>query len=383
MIYLDNAATSGRKPEEVYLACDHALRECSGNPGRSGHAASLAAGQIVEEARRMCAAFFHAEKASEISFTNNTTTALNTAILGVVRPGQHIITSSLEHNSVSRPLEYLRSLGSDVTILPASVDTGIDPEDVRRAIRPDTALVVLTHISNVTGTVNDIRAAGMICREKGIPFLVDAAQSAGARPIDVREDYIDLLAFPGHKGLLGPQGTGGLYIREGITVNPLTRGGTGSFSELPEQPERLPDRFESGTLNVPGLAGLAAGIRFLRAAGCEEIEARESSLRERLYAGLSEIPGVKIYAPGPGRPAGCVLSFTIRGIDPSEISAILDSSFDIAVRAGLHCAPYAHRMLGTIGSGGTVRVSPNHFSTPEEIDSFLDAVRQIAEAARR
>ena len=377
MIYLDNAATSGKKPESVYRAVDHALRECSGNPGRSGHAVSLAAGKIVSDARLQCARFFGAADPSEISFGSNTTSALNTAIYGIVRPGMHIITSSLEHNSVARPLEHLRTLGCDISILPASVDTGVDPDAVRGALRRDTGLIVMTHISNVTGTVNDIAAIGCIAREAGIPFLVDAAQSAGTRSIDVQRDHIDMLAFPGHKSLLGPQGTGGLYVRSGLPVAPLTRGGTGSFSELPEQPERMPDRLESGTLNVPGLAGLAEGIRFIQETGIEEIGKKEHALRTCIYEGLSEIPGVKLYAPSAGHAAGCVLSFTLEGMESSEVAAILDSAFGIAVRSGLHCAPYTHRMLGTIASGGTVRVSPGYFNEPAEAEAFVDAIRPM------
>lgn len=377
MIYLDNAATSGRKPESVYTAMDDAIRNCSGNPGRSGHAVSLAAGRIVEDTRLCCKELLGAEDASEISFAVNTTAALNTAIYGIVKPGDHVITSSLEHNSVSRPFEHLKTLGAELTIIDASVNDGVDPDAVSKAIRRETSLVAMTHVSNVTGTVNDIRSVGAVCREAGIPFLVDAAQSLGTRPVNVIADNIDMLAFPGHKGLLGPQGTGGLYVRKGLEIQPLTRGGTGSFSESLEQPRRMPDRLESGTLNVPGLAGLAAGVRFILETGLEEIRKREDELRSRLYSGLAEIPGIRMYSPEPGHDAGGVLSFTMDGIDSSEIAMILDSGFGIAVRSGLHCAPYAHRMLGTLEHGGTVRVSPNWFTEDAEIEAFIEAVREI------
>lgn len=379
MIYLDNAATSGRKPESVYRAVDRALRECSGNPGRSGHAVSLAAGKIVSDARLQCARLLGAAAPSEISFGPNTTTALNTAIYGIAREGMHIITSALEHNSVSRPLEHLRKCGHTVTVLPASVDTGVDPDDVRRAIRKETGLIVMTHISNVTGTVNEIAAIGSIAREAGIPFLVDAAQSAGARSIDVQRDGIDMLAFPGHKSLLGPQGTGGLYVRTGLLPEPLTRGGTGSFSEFPEQPTRMPDRLESGTLNVPGLAGLAEGIHFILDTGVTEIHKNEDRLRTFLYEGLSAIPGIRLYTPSAGHDAGSVLSFTVSGMESAEVAMILDAAFDIAVRSGLHCAPYAHSMLGTIGSGGTVRVSPGYFNEMSDAEAFVEAIRTIVQ----
>ena len=237
----------------------------------------------------------------------------------------------------------------------------------------------MTHISNVTGTVNDISSVGFIAREAGIPFLVDAAQSAGAREINVQADHIDMLAFPGHKSLLGPQGTGGLYIRAGLPVEPLKRGGTGSFSEMLEQPERMPDRFESGTLNVPGIAGLGEGIRFIRETGRDVIGKKETDLRTRLFEGLSAIPGVKLYSPAAGCDAGSVLSFTMDNIESAEAAAVLDTAFGIAVRSGLHCAPYAHRLLGTIGTGGTIRVSPNYFNEEEEIDAFLEAIYTMAQ----
>lgn len=379
MIYLDYAATSGRKPESVYTAMDHAVRNCSGNPGRSGHAVSLAAGRIVEDARVRCAQLLHADDASEISFTANTTVGLNTAIYGIARPGSHIVTSCLEHNSVSRPLEHLRSLGSEVTILDASIDTGVDPQDVRKAIKDNTSLVVITHISNVTGTVNDIRSIGALCREAGVSFLVDAAQSIGTRSIDVNRDNIDMLAFPGHKGLLGPQGTGGLYVRKGIDIEPLTRGGTGSFSESLEQPLRMPDRLESGTVNTPGLAGLAQAVSFILETGEDNIMAREADFHSMIYEGLSDIPGITLYTPGPGHDTGGVLSFTLPETEPSEIAMMLDTGFDIAVRSGLHCAPYAHRRLGTIGSGGTVRVSTGWFTSDDEVNSFIEAIYTISE----
>ena len=295
MIYLDYAATSGRKPEAVYTAADDALRNASGNPGRSGHSLSLAAGKLVAETRALCSRFFHAESAESICFCSNATDALNLAIQGTLQRGGHVITSSLEHNSVARPLEHLKEQGVEVTKLNTSIETGVNPDDVAAAIKDNTRLVVISHISNVTGTISNIGAIGKVCREKGVLFLVDGAQSAGARKIDVQEMCIDMLAFPGHKCLYGPQGTGGLYIRPGVKLNALKQGGTGSQSELLHQPEDLPDKFESGTLNVPGIAGLGAGIRFLMEEGQEKIEAREAELTGMLIEGLRSIPGVKIH----------------------------------------------------------------------------------------
>ena len=383
MIYLDNAATSYRKPESVYREADRALRTCSGNPGRSGHKVSLEAEGIVQGCRRNLQQLFHVGNADELSFGQNATMALNEAIYGIAEPGMHIITSTLEHNSVSRPLENLRmTMGAEVTVLPASLDDGIDPDDLRKALRKNTGLVVINHVSNVTGTVNDIGAAGRICREAGVPFLADVSQSAGKMPVDVAEMQIDMLACPGHKGLLGPQGTGVLYVRKGILLRPLLQGGTGSHSEMAVQPLDRPDRYESGTLNVPGIAGLSAGVRYLLDKGIPEVEKRERDLTERLLAGLSALPGMTVYAPKPGKNRGSVFSVRLEGCEPQDISMILDSSFDIAVRAGLHCAPWAHRMLGTLDKGGTLRFSPDMFNTEEEIDACIDAMGQIAEEMR-
>lgn len=378
MIYLDNAATSGKKPDEVYEAVLDALKNASGNPGRSGHQVSLRAGHIVNEARLKCARLIGAEEAERIVFGGNATDALNTAIMGIASGCRHIITSSMEHNSVARPLEYLRKRGVKISKIRTSVDFGTDPDEIRRAITKDTGLVVINHVSNVTGTVNDIEAIGKVCREKGIPFLVDASQSIGALPIDVRAMNIDMLAFPGHKSIMGPQGTGALYIRKGIEISPLKRGGTGSRSELLDQPEDMPDRFESGTLNVPGIAGLCAGIDFINSVGIGNIEEKERKLTEMLIEGLEMIDKVKVFAPAAGLKRGSVMSMTLEGMDPQDVGMILDEAFDIAVRAGLHCAPDAHSSIGTLESGGTVRISPGYFTSEEEIASCVDAVRNIA-----
>ena len=378
MIYLDNAATSYRKPETVYRAVEKALREYSGNPGRSGHRLSLEAGALVEEARRLLQQLLHADSPSEISFAWNATMALNEAIFGLAKPGMHIITSSLEHNSVSRPLEYLKQeMGAQITVLPASVEDGVSPDLLRAALRSDTGLVVISHISNVTGTINDLSALGAVCRQARVPFLVDASQSAGKYPVDVNEMGIDLLACPGHKGLLGPQGTGVLYVRSGILLRPLMHGGTGSHSENLLQPEQTPDRYESGTLNVPGIAGLAAGVRYIMEMGIDEIRQRECTLTKQLYDGLSSLPGVRMYAPEAEEKRGAVLSIRLEAYPPQEAAMILDSAFDIAVRSGLHCAPYAHRALGTLDQGGTIRFSPDLFNTSTEIDACISAVEQI------
>lgn len=386
MIYLDNAATTCHKPDSVYAAVQDALMNASGNPGRSGHKLSLRAGNIVSDTRMALARMFHAESAADFAFCMNATDALNLAIMGVMLKGRdsfsgcHVITSSLEHNSVARPVEYLREKGADITIIDADIDTGVDPEELRNAIQDNTCLVVINHISNVTGTVSDIASIGRICREKGVPFLVDASQSAGFLRIDVQDMNIDLLAFPGHKSLMGPQGTGALYIRPGLVLEPLKRGGTGSYSQMLAQPDSVPDRYESGTVNVPGIAGLGAGVRYILDEGIGAIHEKETRLTEKLVTELAEIDGVTVYAPSPGHERGSVMSFTIDGIDPQDVAIILDEEFDIAVRSGLHCAPYAHRMLGTLETGGTVRVSPGYDNTEEDIAAFIEAIRAIAQS---
>lgn len=377
MIYLDYAATSGKKPESVYEAADSALRNASGNPGRSGHRVSLEAGRIVMNARMLCSRLFHGEAAETIVFCSNCTDALNLAIYGVLKKGDHVITSHMEHNSVARPLEHLKDSGVEVTKLSGSVETGVSAQAVEEAIKENTKLVIMTHISNVTGTVNDIAAIGKVCRKHNVLFLVDAAQSAGARKIDVREMCIDLLAFPGHKCLYGPQGTGGLYIRPGVDLRTLKQGGTGSRSELLHQPEEMPDKYESGTLNVPGIAGLAAGIEFILKEGIDRIQAHDKHLTDMLVKNLAEIPGVNIIGPRGDR--GPVVSVTIDGYESQDVAIILDQVFDIGVRAGLHCAPDAHQNAGTLDMGGTVRISPGYFTTEEEIRKCVESIRIISE----
>jgi cysteine desulfurase family protein len=378
MIYLDNAATSWPKPEEVYQAADEALRR-GGNPGRSGHKLSISAGRMVEESRMLLAKLFAIPNPESIAFTLNTTDALNLAIKGMIKKDDHVITSSMEHNSVARPLEALKSSGVEMSKVASSPISGVDIREVKAAIKGNTRLMVFSHVSNVTGTINPVAEIGQLCHEYGIIFLVDAAQSAGVIPIDVMRMNIDLLAFPGHKSLLGPVGTGGLYVREGLSLKPLREGGTGSFSELLSQPEKIPDRYESGTLNTSGIAGLAAGVRFLLEQGVETLQEKEAALTNRLLKGISQIPGITVFGPPPGKLRTGVVSLVIDGMEPAQTAIILDNIFDIAVRAGLHCAPDAHRTLGTIGTGGTVRFSIGAFNTEKEIDLCLVALRSIAQ----
>ena len=383
MIYLDNAATSWPKPESVYKVADQVFREEAGNPGRSGHALSLVARRRIEETRLLLAKLFNVSKPERIIFTMNTTDALNLAIKGLAlkeisADGFHVITTSMEHNSVTRPLEALRRYGIEYTKAPVCPANGVNTDDIKNAIRKNTKLVVCTHVSNVSGTVNPIAGIGTICKNSNIPFLVDVAQSAGTMPIDVQAMGIDLLAFPGHKGLFGPQGTGGLYIGEGIDLLPLREGGTGSHSEDYGQPAELPDRYESGTMNTAGIAALGEGTRFIMSQGLETIEAREAELANRFINGICELPGLKYYGPPAGMLRKGIISINSDKLSPMELAVILENSFDIAVRPGLHCSPDAHETLGTLHSGGTLRIGIGYLNTEEDIDKCIEALSAIS-----
>ncbi|HIJ97358.1 MAG TPA: aminotransferase class V-fold PLP-dependent enzyme [Desulfuromonadales bacterium] len=374
-LYLDNAATSYPKPEQVYQAVLHAMREVGASPGRGGYRRSLEASRIVFQAREALATLFSIPDSARIIFTHNATGALNLALRGVLKTGDHVITTSMEHNSVVRPLQALSQSGVAVTVVVAGSDGIIDPDDIRHELRPETRMIAVSHISNVCGAVQPLEQIAVVAREAGALFLVDAAQSAGYRSIDVGCIGIDLLAAPGHKGLLGPSGTGFLYAAPNVTLTPLMQGGTGSHSTLDTQPLTMPEGFEAGTLNLPGIAGLKAGVDFILERGIDAISRHEQALTQQAEALLNEIPELTIYGPRDPSQRGAVLSFTVAGIDPSILAAGLDHDFDIAVRAGLHCSPQAHRTLGTL-PGGTVRISPGWSTTCEEIAFFSDAVVQ-------
>lgn len=374
-IYLDNAATSFPKPEQVYQAVNHALREVGASPGRGGHRRSLEAGRIMFLAREAVARLFSIPDSSRIIFTHSATGALNLALHGTLLAGDHVITTSMEHNSLLRPLHALRREGVEITVVPAGPDGIVDPEQIRRAVRPATRMLAVGHVSNVCGSIQPIAEIAAICRAAGALFLVDAAQSAGYINLDVVSTGIDLLAAPGHKGLLGPPGTGLLYVAPGVALRPTIEGGTGTSSTSEEQPLTMPDGFEAGTHNLPGIAGLKAGVEFILERGIDAIYRHEQSLIIEAEQLLSRIPGVTVYGPkDPGLRAS-VLSFNLAGIDASLLAAQLDHDFDIAVRAGLHCAPQAHRTLGTLPEG-TLRISPGWSSTREEIAFFSEAVIQ-------
>ncbi|WP_305041083.1 aminotransferase class V-fold PLP-dependent enzyme [Geoalkalibacter sp.] len=376
-IYLDNAATSFPKPEEVHHAVSATLRNTGANPGRGGHHLALEAGRIVFEAREAAADIIGARDASRIAFTGNATEAINFGLLGLLRPGDRVVTSTMEHNAVTRPLRALQDLGVRVVKVAADGRGRIDPAEIRRACAEKTAMVVLSHCSNVTGTLQPIEEIGPWCRREGIVFFVDAAQSAGIFALDVADMGIDLLAAPGHKGLMGPQGTGFLYVREGLELRPLVYGGTGANSSSDLPPEQMPERLEAGTLNTPGLAGLTAGIRFLRREGLAAVRAHEAELLGELIAGLSAIPGIKLYGPRDPLFHGGALSLTLGDYDPAEIGFLLDREYGILARVGLHCAPDAHRTIGTFPRG-TVRLSPGYFNTLDEMRTVVGALSALA-----
>ncbi|WP_041969217.1 aminotransferase class V-fold PLP-dependent enzyme [Geobacter sp. OR-1] len=380
-IYLDNAATSFPKPEGVYKAVDEALREGAGSPGRGGHRGGISAARIVLEAREALAHLFGISDSSRLVFTHSATESLNLALLGLLKPGDHVITTAMEHNSMARPLHLASLQGVEVTWVQAGPDGFVPPRDIFAAIRPNTGLIAVTHCSNVTGTIQDVAAIGAAAQKAGIPLLVDAAQSAGSIPIDVSSMHIDMLAAPGHKGLMGPPGTGFLYIAEGIELKPLLVGGTGTSSASLYQPETLPERFESGTQNTPAIAGLLAGVEFVGSIGVDTIARHEAALVGQLIAGLLPIAGLKVYGPDAGRPRGSVVSFTMDGMDPSKVGFLLDNDHEIAVRTGLHCAPNAHKSIGTYPAG-TIRVSPGWFNTESEIAAFVEAIERIARRKR-
>ncbi len=399
-IYLDNAATSFPKPPQVIEAMNRFMTEVGANPGRAGHHKAIEADRIVENTRKGLATLFNIPDPSRIVFSMNVTEALNTVICGFLKEGDHVITTAMEHNSVLRPLRHLETKGMiGLSIAACDAKGRLDPETLPPLIQKNTALMVLNHASNVCGTIQDVHAVRQAIGD--VPLLLDAAQTAGCFPIDVEADGIDFLGFTGHKALLGPQGTGGLYIREGLTVHPLIRGGTGSVSEKEMQPDFLPDMLESGTRNNVGIAGLGAGVDFILKTGVETIREHEKDLTAALLSALYDVGGLTIYGPLSADRQTATLSLTFDSllppgarydyggcgavnlelmeeeIYPAEAGSILNSEYDILVRTGLHCAPIAHKTLKTFPEG-TVRISMGYFNTLEEVDITARAVRRIA-----
>jgi cysteine desulfurase / selenocysteine lyase len=382
MIYLDYAATSWPKPKEVLQAMSGYLEFAGGNPGRSGHRLSIAAARIIYDAREAVAELFHAPDPLRVIFTQNVTYALNLAICGLLKPGDRVVTSSMEHNSVMRPLRALERCGVQLTVVPCLADGSLDLAALRQALTPGTRLVVMTHASNVSGTIMPVDQVAALAHQAGALLLVDAAQTAGVIPIDQPALGIDLLAFTGHKGLFGPPGTGGLVLGEGVDpaeLQPLARGGTGSRSEFEEQPEMLPDKYESGTCNGVGLAGLGAGVRWVLGCGIEEIHAHERALTGLLVDGLANMPGVSLFGPCDPHKMTAVVSCRVEGKRVSEVGLQLDDEFGVLCRVGLHCAPSAHKTLGTFPEG-TIRLAPGARTSLDEIQQVVAAMQQIAKS---
>lgn len=379
-IYLDNAATSFPKAPGVSRAVAEVIDHLGTSPGRGSYRLALQAGRLLFDIRETVADFFGIADASRVVFTSGATEALNLALFGLLQPGDRVITSSMEHNAVLRPLHALQQRGIEVVRVPADASGLVAAHDIRAAATQGTKrtrMVALTHAANVTGTIQPIEELGPWCRAEGILLLVDAAQSAGLLPIDVEAQGIDLLAVPGHKNLLGPAGTGFLYVREGLQPRPLNFGGTGGDSSSPLPPEELPERLESGTLNLPGLAGLRAGLLYLQSRGLQAVRRHKAALLEQVLSGLKRLDGVRIYGPGEAACHAGVVSINLAGRDPAEIGYRLDADFGICVRTGLHCAPEAHRTIGSFPDG-TVRISPGLFNTSADIDTLLQALHLLA-----
>jgi len=376
-IYLDNAATSFPKPEAVYQAMDRFGRASLANPGRAGHKMALAAEHTLDDGRHRLNRFFNGTSPERWVFTLNCTDALNMAFKGVLQAGDHVITSDLEHNSVSRPLRAME-LDGFITLTRVKADgTGtLDPDAIKVAITPKTRMVAVGHASNVIGTVQPIAEIGQVVRERDVLFLVDAAQTAGVVPVDVQTLHIDLFALPGHKGLMGPTGTGALYVAPRVKINVWREGGTGGDSSNEVQPKEFPYFLEGGTPNVLGVAGLSTGIQWVESEGLQKIRTHEVGLTEWLWRQLDGIDGVQVYGHRDAARRVGTLSFRSETLAAPELGGILDQAFDIAIRPGLHCAPYIHRSLGTFPDG-TVRVSPGPFNTEADIDRLAGALREI------
>ncbi len=377
-LYLDNAATTHPKPESVYLAVMDALRS-GGSPGRGVHNQAIAADRLVFETREALAELFNADNSDRFIFTENATSAINLALFGLLQSGDCIVTTSMEHNAVVRPLKELQKRGVNIVKVSADPMTGIvERADLQEAcLQQKTRLLLVNHCSNVFGSIQPVSELGEWCQKHGIVFMLDGAQSAGSIPIDFKALQVDLFAAPGHKGLLGPQGTGFLYIGGGVELSPFVFGGTGADSQSPYQPKNLPERFESGTMNLPGLAGLYAALQFLQKRGVDEIRKHEVTLISKIVTGLKGMKSVNLYGTDNVMLRSNAISFNLVDRDPAEIGYFLDQQEQIRVRVGLHCAPDAHRTMGTFPAG-TVRVSPGLFNTEEEIDRFLQVMHVLA-----
>ncbi len=381
MIYLDQAATSYPKPPEVIEAVCEALQH-AGNSGRGAHHLSLAASRLIFEARYEIADFLGAEDPSCIAFTANATESLNLALFGVLNSGDHVITTELEHNSVLRPLYTLQERGVEVTILPANPQGLVDFSTLGVVVRPNTRVLVLTHASNVTGNMVDIEHVGEFCREHDLLFIVDGAQTAGFYAYDLRQSSIDILCFTGHKGLYGPQGVGGIYVKPGLALRPLKVGGSGIQTFSKTHPNQMPEALEAGTLNLPGIAGLMAGVRYLKNVGLDMVSNRECELTGYFHKAVSQVPGVKVYGEFGASTRCPIVALNLCSVDSSLVSQLLAEEYNIYTRSGGHCAPLMHGALGT-GELGAVRFSFSHMNSREELDAAVQALREIVLRAGR
>ncbi|MHB9053749.1 MAG: aminotransferase class V-fold PLP-dependent enzyme [Thermoleophilia bacterium] len=379
-IYLDNAASSCPKPPAVIEAVDRCLREWCANPGRGAHKTAVAAARVIYQTREKAARLLNVADSANIIFTQNATDSLNMAMRGLLSSGDHVVSSTVEHNAVVRPLRVLTGEGVEVTLVPSDSTGLVDAEAVLAAVRASTRLVVLTHASNITGAIQPIPELSIALRERGVPLLVDAAQSAGTIPMDMEAMPVSMLACTGHKSLMGPQGIGLLYISPEIELRSVRQGGTGTHSEQEQDSLARPDRYEAGTLNTPGIAGLGAGIDFLQSEGIENLRRHKEQLTKILYHGLSGIGPVTLYGPPPGATRGPLVAFNVGEMPSSEVAGILDSRYEIASRAGIHCAPGAHQAMGTL-ERGAVRLSIGPFNTREDMETTIGAVAEIASGA--
>lgn len=379
IIYLDNGATSYPKPEEVYQFMDYFYRNFGVNPGRSGYDLCLEAGEMVENTRRMLTEFFNGDDPNRLCFTYNSTDALNLAIFGLLEPGDHAITTTIEHNSVLRPLYHLSLEGVEVDYVPFNQQGLVEPDDIKKKIKKNTKVVVVNHASNVIGTVQPVKEIGRICREHGLTFVIDASQSAGKVPIDMKDMNIDVVCFTGHKSLLGPTGIGGLCVGENVNIKIRRAGGTGVRSAQRTHLEEYPYRLEYGTPNVLGIAGLHAGLKWIQEKGLENIHHHEMKLTEMLVNGLKQIEGVTLYCQDDLHQHISVMAFNVDGLEAQDVGIMLDADYNIACRTGLHCAPLVHEQLGTDKIKGAVRFGIGPFNTEEHIKTTIEAVREIVE----
>jgi cysteine desulfurase/selenocysteine lyase len=384
LIYLDNGATSFPKPAEVYEFMDRFYRNFGVNPGRSGYDLCLEAGSVVEETRKMLMRFFNGKDPDRLCFAYNSTDALNLIIFGMLRKGDHAVSTTIEHNSVLRPLYHLWKFeGVEVEHVPFDSCGFVDPDDFPKRLKPNTRLVIVNHASNVIGTVQPIKEIGRYCREKGIPLAVDTSQSAGKIPIDIEEMNIDIVAFTGHKSLLGPTGIGGLYVREGIEIRHTRAGGTGVRSAQRTHLDEYPYRLEYGTPNTVGIAGLQAGLKWIERRGLPSIQEHEMRLATKLRDGLKNVDGVTLYVQDDLTDHISILLFNVDGLEAADTATMLDVDHGIACRSGLHCAPLVHEHLGTDKIHGGVRFGIGPFNTDEDIETAIEAVREIAEFQRK